>query len=286
MRLQLSQAWIDDLKIHDVADPTNAYALRSAKRTIAPRRVEQPRTNRNGIVDYTRPLFGAQVIDLAGYVAAGTDAATDDAYDALTQRLVGEGVHVFRFRRLGRGEDEQVAFTLGGGPDDDQPGGYAKTVRWAASLVGADPRVYSAALKTSSYDPTASLSGGGVAMPMPMPLVFSTTTATELVVQNQGNTKTPPVFTIKGPVDHPIVDNDSTVESILINYVLGAADTVVVDVANRLVTLNGVTRRDLIIVAGTTWFSLPPGENALRLRGTGMVTGQTSLAVAFRDARH
>lgn len=289
MRLQLSSAYIDDLQIHDITrlnDPAFPYQLRSAKRTIAPRRVEQTRTNRHGINDYTKPWFGAQTIDIAGYVWAPTDLGVEDAYDALTQRLTGEGVHVFKFRRLGRGDDEQVSFTLGGGPEDPGEKGYSRTVKYAATLVGADPRVYSSSLKGSSYDPTASLSGGGVAMPMTFPLTFSTTTATELFVTNSGNAKTPPVFTIKGPVAAPIIDNDTTGESFYINYTLGSSDTVIVDMGARTLTLNGALRRDLVIVAGTTWFSMVPGLNALRLRGTGMSAAVTSLAVSYRDARN
>lgn len=289
MRLQLATAAIDDLPIHDITrlnDPTFPYQLRSAKRTIAPRRVEQLRTNRHGINDYTKPWFGAQTIDIAGYCDAGTDSATEDAYDALTQRLTGEGAHVFKFRRLGRSEDEQITFTLGAAPDDAGAKGYSRTIKWAASLIGADPRVYTAALKGGSYDPTASLSGGGVAMPLVFPLTFSTTTATELFVTNSGNAKTPPTFTIRGPVAAPIIDNDTTGESFYINYTLGASDTIVVDMGARTVTLNGALRRDLVIVAGTTWFGLAPGVNALRLRGTGMAAAVTSLTVSYRDARN
>lgn len=288
MRLQLASAAIDDLAIHDVTrinDPTFPYQLRSAKRTIVPRRVEQTRTNRHGINDYTKPWFGAQTIDIAGYVWAPTDLGAEDAYDALTQRLTGEGTHVFKFRRLGRAEDEQAIVTLGA-IDDPEAKGYSRTIKYAATLIGADPRVYTAALKGGSYDPTVSLSGGGVAMPLTFPLTFSTTTATELFVTNAGNAKTPPTFTIKGPVAAPIIDNDTTGESFYINYTLGASDTIVVDMGARTLTLNGALRRDLVIVSGTTWFSLVPGQNALRLRGTGMAAGVTSLAVRYRDARN
>jgi hypothetical protein len=35
----------------------------------------------------------------------------------------------------------------------------------------------------------------------------------------------------------------------------------------------------------TTWFELAKGDNLIRLRGSGMVTGQTQLTVSWRDAR-
>lgn len=298
MWLHLQRAYVDELKIHDVDDPTIVYSLRSAKRTVVPRRLEQPKSSRQGVVDRTalpndrlRPLFGAAVFDLAGYCDAGTQTATQDAYDDLLGVLMGPGVHTFRFLRVGRLEEEQVSWTLAGGPDAPQEG-WGAFVRYAVTLEAADPRIYSSALKSASYDPTASLAGGGFAMPMDFStggLVFSTTTATELFVENQGNAPTPPIFTIHGPVTNPIVDNDTTVESIVLNGLggvnLGTADTLVVDVGARAVYLNGALRRDLVTVGGTTWFELQPGLNALRLRGTNMAAGVTSLAVSFRDAR-
>lgn len=296
MFLQLDLAYVDELKIHDLNDPTMVYSLRSAKRTKTPRRTTQPKSARQGTVDRTatatdrlRPLFGAALWDLAGYVDADDTAATQDAYDELVQRFMGPGQHVFRFRRLGRTEEEQVTFTIAGGPDAPSEG-FAVTIRYAVTFEAADPRIFSAAIKGASYDPTESISGGGVAMPLVFPLVFSTTTSTELIVVNAGNAPTSPTFTIHGPIANPIIDNDSTGESFYVKYNLGTADVVTIDVATRETRLNGALRRDLVLLTGTptptTWFELQPGETALRLRGSNMAAGLTSLAVGFRDARH
>lgn len=297
MFLQLQRAYVDDLKIHDLADPAIPYALRSMKRSFAVRRVEQPRPSRQGVVDRTaeagdrvRPLFGPALYDLSGYTGApgATEeealAATQDAHDALVGVLTGPGVRTLRWLRRGRTEEEQALCTIAGGPDDPSEG-FALTVRWAVTLESADPRVFSAVLSSAQYDPTASLSGGGAPMPLVFPLVFSTTTATELFVTNGGNAPTPPTLTIRGPVANPAIDNDSTGESILIRYTLGSADVVQIDVSTRRTYLNGSLRRDLVETAGTTWWELQPGENAVRLRGSGMVPGQTSLTASWRDAR-
>lgn len=281
--LQLTSAYVDDLKIHDVADPAMVYALRSVKRTATPRRRDYEHAARHGITDRTK-FYGAQVLDLAGYATGPDDASTQNNYEELESRFTLPGPHTFRFRRLGRTEDEQVTFTVAAGPDAPSEG-YSRTVRWAASIVGADPRIYSATLKGGSYDPTASIAGGGLVMPIAMPLVFTTTTTSELIVQNQGKAPTPPIFTIHGPVDQPIIDNDTTLESIYLLANLGTADTIVVDVAARSVKLNGAERKDLFDSTRSTWFELPKGQNALRLRGNNMAVGVTSLGVAFRDAR-
>lgn len=287
MFLKLTRAYLDELKIHDLEDPSSIpYALRAAKRTKAPRRVEETRPFRHGIADHSVPYFGAQIFTLAGYCRDlnGGDAETLEAYDVLSGLLSSPGAHTFRFLRAGRTTEEQATVKLA---DDLDTGaeGFQETIRWAVSLVGADPRIYAATLSVHSYDPTGALSGGGAAMPLVFPLVFSTTTATALVANNLGKAPTPPTFTIHGPVENPIVDNDSIGASVVLGVSLGSSDEVEIDVANRDVLLNGVSRRDLLELSGTRWFELQPGENLLRLRGTGMAEGVTSLTVAFREAR-
>lgn len=284
MRLQLTQAWIDTIKIHDVNDPTCVYGLRSSNRKLTSRRVEVDRAQRDGILDLSN-YFGAQVIDLAGYVDAGTFAETEDAYDLLRAQLALPGSHTFKFRRLGRGEDEQATVKLGDGPYAPQEG-YGRTIKYSVTLVGSDPRIYTVAQKSGEYDPTGSVSGGGMAMPMVFPLVFTTTTVTELTLTNNGTRSTPPIFTVHGPVASGFaLDNDTTGRSIYFTANLGSADVLVVDVDKRSVKLNGAERKDLYDSAQSTWWELAPGDNAVRLRGSGMATGVTDLTVQFHDAR-
>lgn len=283
MYMQLQYAWVDDLKIHDVNDPTMVYSLRSIKRTVVERRVEGDRAQRDGIVD--RSAFkGKQTLDLAGYSWGPTDGAAQDNHGLLRQRFIKAGDHTLRFLRLGRTEEEILTFRTETAPDADSEG-YSRTARWVATIVGADPRIYSSALKAAAYDPTTALSGGGFAQKVNFPLVFNTTTATELFVNNGGIYKTPPVLTINGPIVNPIIDNDTTGESIYLQATLGSADVVVVDVAARQVYLNGASRRDLFVASLSTWFELGPGDTALRLRGTGTVSGQSQLTVQYRDAK-
>lgn len=47
----------------------------------------------------------------------------------------------------------------------------------------------------------------------------------------------------------------------------------------------GAARPDLIDSSRTDWFELAPGTNQLRMTGTGMSSGATSLAVEYRSAR-
>lgn len=285
MRLRLDLAYIDDLKIHDVADlATIPYALRSARRLTEPRRVVRELQSRHGARDDSR-YYGGQTIDLAGYVDSPLGAAaTEDAYDLLRATVALPGEHVFRFRRKGRTEEERIVFKQASGFDAPSEGDR-ETILWAGSIYSGDPRVYGAALKGASYDPTAALSGGGVDVPLDFPLVFTETTDAQLTVTNAGQFLTPPIFTITGPVANPIIDLLETGESITLAGTLGSSDVLVVDVAARTVRLNGASRLDMIVAADTTWFELVRGTNRLRLRGTGMSGATTRLEVAFRDAR-
>lgn len=278
----ITSLYVDDVQLHRTARcrVTKLHGLGLP----APRTERVPRGSRHGAIDQTR-YYEGRVLDLEGaLVEYGTDLAGLWAeWDALKRRLQLGADRVVRFRRQGQLEDEQVTVRVASPLDDDVS--VPKVIRWGVSLFAGDPRIYGAALRSAFYDPAASLSGGGVAMPLTFPLTFTTTTVTQLDLTNLGNFATPPVLTIKGPVVNPVVDNNTTGESLYITYSLGSSDTVVVDVAARSVKLNGASRLDLLNTQSTKWWELQPGTNRVRLRGTGMVLGVTQLTVQHRDAR-
>lgn len=249
----------------------------------APRRVVIERASRHGARDLTKN-YGGRVVDLNGIIF-GTASAAWAAFDPIKAKLQLGAFRTLKFRRTGQTEDEQMLVKVASPVDYttafDRPG----VIEWGVSLFSEDPRIYGAVLRSGQYDPAASVSGGGVAMPLRFPLVFSTTTATHLELANGGNTPTPPVLTIRGPVANPSLDNDTTLESIRLSYVLGANDEIVVDVAARSVLLNGASRKDLIAVAQTKWWELVPGVNRIRARGVGMSLGQTLFTCQYRNAR-
>lgn len=254
----------------------------------APRRSVFARAERHGSTDRTR-FYDGRVFELEGIVWGHDEEEAWDNFDEIKEMLSLGVERTFTFRRRGRAEDEQAFVRVASPVDDDVSLEVAEgtaLIRYAVSLFAGDPRLYGAALKAGSYDPTESLSGGGVTFPLTFELTFSTSTATHLELANGGNFQTPPVLTITGPVIDPIIDNDSLPASIAFDAVLGDADELVVDVAQRSVQLNGADRLDLLVVADTTdWWELAPGTNRIRLRGTGMAAGQTELAVQYRDAR-
>lgn len=246
----------------------------------APRQDVIDKAAQHGAIDRTR-FYSGRVLEARGIYPGDT---VWTALDALKGRLALGTAHVLRFRRTGLAEDEQLEVIVAS-PVDDSSSYEAALVEWGVSLHAPDPRIYTAALRSDSYDPSAAVAGGGVGMPLAFPLVFSSNASGLFEVGNGGNFPTPPVLTITGPVVNPILDNVTTGESIKLVYSLGESDTVEVDVAARSVTLNGASRPDLLTPQATTWWELHPGTNQLRLRGTGMALGKTELACAYRDAR-
>lgn len=276
--------FVDDIQIHRTA---NAWLAKwpTGLGLSPPRRDVSPRANRPGAIDRTRWHDG-RTIDLPECViAADGEESTWAAFDAVKQRLQLGDERVLRFRRRGMTEDEQIVVRVSSALDAVvRPS--APVIAWGVSLFAEDPRMYGTTLRGGSYDPSAAIAGGGVSFPLTFPLQFSTTTSSHLEVVNSGNTDSPPILTVHGPVVNPVIDNDTIGESIRLTYALGSGDEIRVDVGERSVQLNGAERKDLFDARLSSWWELAPGTNRLRLRGSGMASDVTELTVLYRNARN
>jgi hypothetical protein len=300
VRLRLQKAWVDGLPIHNVDDPSCPYGLRSAIRTRVLRDARMARPRDHGTVDRTE-FYAGQTIELVGYCDAGDDLATEDAIDELSAQFslmpqgpppqfklgAGGAEHVLRFRRLGKLEDELIFFREAAGFEAPAEG-WAKLGKWSVTLFGPDPRVYSHIESSGSYDPAVAVGERGVIFPAEVVggVVFAGTQNGQLLVTNTGTAPTSPLLTVTGPVTNPVIDNDTHNEHIYTTEMqLAAGEQLVVDVAKRTFEVQGQPRLDLVDARLTTWLDLRRGPNYLRLRGTGMVVGQTQLACAWHNAR-
>lgn len=278
----IESAWLDNLQIHK----TGTLAVTSMTLgSPSPRAVVENRPGDHGAVDSTR-FYGPRSIELVGHVRGSDHQAMVSAVDNLMGRLALGSTHVLRFRRLGDGQDLRCTVRVDSSVDmqvGEHPGPYTP---WGVSLLAPDPRLYSDTLTVASYDPTDAGSDGLV-FPLGFPLVFGAEDGVGvLTVENAGTVSTPPVLTVTGPVTNPAIDNETLGLSVRTqNCGLASGDTLVVDVAERVVRLNGTTSRpDLVDTARTHWWELAPGLNRLRMRGSGMVSTETELEVSFRSA--
>ena len=102
-------------------------------------------------------------------------------------------------------------------------------------------------------------------------------------VINNGWATTNPIVTIQGPAVNPVLTNNTTNQSITINYTLGASDVVVIDLNLKTVTLNGTSARN-ILANNSQWFSAPTGTTQLSFSATSFTLGATSCRVTYANA--
>ena len=81
-------------------------------------------------------------------------------------------------------------------------------------------------------------------------------------VINYGSADVFPVITIKGRVTNPIIENLSTGEFIKLDRTTTAGDVLVIDMKNRIITLNGVSIASSRTL-DSTWWRLIRGENRI-----------------------
>jgi hypothetical protein len=162
--------------------------------------------------------------------------------------------------------------------DPDYTYGYIKT---QYTFFAPDPRYYDSTATTGTmvvqnalgrtYDRTYNLTYGGGSL------------INSLAVVNNGNTTTYPVITIVGPITNPTIGNLTTNQYITVNTTLINTDSLVIDLLNKTVTLNGVTARNLL-AGNSVWFGAPPGTSNYYFSGTNTLLGTTSATVVYRSA--
>jgi hypothetical protein len=116
-------------------------------------------------------------------------------------------------------------------------------------------------------------------------LVYDPSTAViTTTVNNLGWATTYPTITLVGPIVDPILGNLTTGDSLVFNCTLTNADTLVVDLYNKLITLNGNPARNLL--ASGTWFAAPPGNSEFTLTGDpgSTVINQTQATITWYSA--
>lgn len=112
----------------------------------------------------------------------------------------------------------------------------------------------------------------------PSTLVKTTT------VSNNGWATTYPLITLYGPITNPILGNQTTDEYLYFDVAMTGSDVLVVDLYNKLITLNGVSARNLL--ASGVWFAAPPGNSIFTLEGDAgsTVIDKTYATVEFQSA--
>lgn len=98
---------------------------------------------------------------------------------------------------------------------------------------------------------------------------------------NAGWATTYPTITITGPITNATLGNVTTGEYLNLSGTITNTDTLIIDLQNRLITLNGVSARNLLSTG--TWFDAPPGTSQYYLTGS-TTSGLTTATVAWYNA--
>lgn len=108
------------------------------------------------------------------------------------------------------------------------------------------------------------------------------TYATTTNVTNSGWTTTYPTITITGPITNVTIGNVTTGNYLNLSGSITNTDSLVIDLYNKLITLNGVSARNLL--SSGTWFGAPPGTSQYYLTGSFTTPGLTAATVTWRNA--
>jgi phage-related protein len=106
--------------------------------------------------------------------------------------------------------------------------------------------------------------------------------ATTTNVVNSGWATTYPTITLNGPITNPTLGNVTTGQYLNLSGTFANTDTLVLDLYNKLITLNGVSARNLLSTG--SWFDAPPGTSQYYLTGSFTTVGLTAANVAWYNA--
>lgn len=177
--------------------------------------------------------------------------------------------------------------------DDDEVyffNGIVKEVKWATnfyqftkfllSIVSPDPFLYREGAQTSGAIsiPIA----GGIVYPIIYPATYGASSGGSALIQIDTNAASFPILTITGQVTNPYITNTSTGEFIQLNITTAGSDVLVVDMAEKTITLNGTSvLQDKI--GDSTWWKVEPGVNNISF-STSSASDTGSLEITWYEA--
>lgn len=143
-----------------------------------------------------------------------------------------------------------------------------------------DPRYYDNTLQTASLSVS---NPPGRTYNRTYNLVYGYGTyATTTSVTNNGWATAYPTITMNGPITNPIFGNTTTGQYLSLSGSYTNTDTLIIDLENRLITLNGASARNLL--SSGVWFDAPPGTSQYYMTGLSTTAGVTAATVSWYSA--
>lgn len=148
-------------------------------------------------------------------------------------------------------------------------------------MFAEDPRIYTSDIISQTIN-FGGETGIGLAFSFAFNVDFGGgATPGGAIVTNPGNRPSPVEFIITGPIENPVIINNTTSNTMRFTIILAALETLTINTRDRTVYLNGNTNRRSTMTI-PDWFNLNPGMNSI---GFGGLTGTGStLQVNFYPA--
>lgn len=123
----------------------------------------------------------------------------------------------------------------------------------------------------------APATGGGFILPVVLPIVSSAAVGGVVTVTNVGQATTLPTITLTGLLTQPALYNQTTGKSMQLSYTINSGDTVVIDMYNKTITLNGSSSLLSTKTSSSDWWGVQPGANQISI--STISSGDTGYAV-------
>jgi hypothetical protein len=162
--------------------------------------------------------------------------------------------------------------------DPEYTYGYIKT---QVVMFCPDPRYYDNTTTFATITPPTSVQGR--TYDRVYPLSFGGGNNNSTTINNTGTIYTSPIISIVGPGSNPLISLAGSTNYVGVNYTMTALDTIVIDLNQKLVTLNGTAVRNLVL-AGSNFFTCPVGSSQLVLSFSSGVSASTLATISYSPA--
>lgn len=108
-------------------------------------------------------------------------------------------------------------------------------------------------------------SGGGSVLPWTLPVTLGASSGGSIIVANNGNGAALPVIRLTGPLTNPQVLDGVSGLYMKLNYTIPSGNYVSVDMAKKLILLNGTSPIISVKADGSNWWGLDPGNSSILL---------------------
>lgn len=148
-------------------------------------------------------------------------------------------------------------------------------------LLAPDHRLYK--VGTLSSGGITRPAGGGALYPVIYPVTYGASSGGTASVNNTGNISVYPKLTLTGQLTNPHILNVTTGKLIQLNRTIAAGETVVIDMGNKTITLNGASSLLTTKTSDSVWWELVPGVNTINFN-TGSSSDTGTLEVTWQNA--